>query len=489
LRRAVFVNGYFDNQRAEWDYAAAFREAGLGEEGNDAESVAARIRASAIREQLVAALDDWATVTNNATRRGWVLQVARLADPDAWRDRFRDPKVWNDPASLKTLADELLRDQTKLAQQKPQVLVSLGNALISRNVDAVPLLAEAQVRHPDDFWINYTLGNGLHVHDQWDEGLVYFRVAVALRPESAAAHDKLGRTLYELKRLDEAIREYNTALTLDPRSAWSHTNLGMALLVKNQLDEAIREHRTAIDLNPKWPLPHVNLGITLKVKKQVDEAIREFRTAIDLGPNSATAHINLGSALLAKNQLDEAVHELRTAIDLDPKYPQAHAELGIALFSKKQPDEAVDVFRTAINLNPKDAVAHICLAYVLRTMNQGDEAIREFRTGIKLAQKAVELAPWSGWYWEPLGIAHYYVGDWKEAIAALEKSMQFRDGGDSSEWFLLAMAHWQLGEKEKARKWFDKAVQWMDKNMPNNKDLGRFRAEAAELLKIEAKKK
>jgi serine/threonine protein kinase/Flp pilus assembly protein TadD len=489
LRRAVFVNGYFDNQRAERDYAAAFREGGLGEEGDDAGSVAARIRASAIREQLVAALDDWAAVTNQATRRGWLLRVARLADPDAWRDRFRDPKAWNDPTALKALADELLRDQTKLAQQKPQLLVSLGNALISRSEDAVPLLAEAQARHPDDFWINFTLGNGLHVHHQWDEGLVYFRVAVALRPESAAAHDKLGWMLYELKRLDEAIREYNTALTLDPKSDLSHANLGMALLVKNQLDEAIREHRTAIDLNPKWPLPHVNLGITLRAKNQLDEAIREFRTALDLFPNWAIAHVNLGSALLAKDQLDEAVHELRTAIDLDPKYPQAHAELGRALFSKKQPDEAVHAFRTAINLNPKDAVPHFALGYVLRTMNQGDEAIREFRTGIELAQKAVELAPCNDWYWKPLGFAHYYVGTWKEAIAALEKSMQLRDGGDNSEWFFLAMAHWQLGEKERARKWFDQAVQWMDKNKPKDKELGRLRAEAAELLGVDKKNK
>jgi hypothetical protein len=67
--------------------------------------------------------------------------------------------------------------------------------------------------------------------------------------------------------------------------------------------------------------------------------------------------------------------------------------------------------------------------------------------------------------------------------------MQLRSGGDSHDWFFLAMAHWQLGEKEKARQWFDRAVQWMNKNLPNGKELGRVRAEAAELLKIEAKKK
>ena len=46
------------------------------------------------------------------------------------------------------------------------------------------------------------------------------------------------------------------------------------------------------------------------------------------------------------------------------------------------------------------------------------------------------------------------------------------------------MAHWQLGEKEQAGIWYDKAVEWMDKNQPQNAELVRFRAEAKELLQI-----
>ena len=46
------------------------------------------------------------------------------------------------------------------------------------------------------------------------------------------------------------------------------------------------------------------------------------------------------------------------------------------------------------------------------------------------------------------------------------------------------MANWQLGEKDKARAWYDRAVQWMDKNEPKNEELRRFRTEAAELLGV-----
>ena len=47
------------------------------------------------------------------------------------------------------------------------------------------------------------------------------------------------------------------------------------------------------------------------------------------------------------------------------------------------------------------------------------------------------------------------------------------------------MAEWQLGNKDEARKWYDQALQWMEKNQPQNEELRRFRAEAAEILKIE----
>jgi hypothetical protein len=46
------------------------------------------------------------------------------------------------------------------------------------------------------------------------------------------------------------------------------------------------------------------------------------------------------------------------------------------------------------------------------------------------------------------------------------------------------MAHWQLGDKDQARSWYDKGIAWMDKLLPDNEELIRFRAEAKELLGI-----
>ena len=101
---------------------------------------------------------------------------------------------------------------------------------------------------------------------------------------------------------------------------------------------------------------------------------------------------------------------------------------------------------------------------------------------------AVELAPKNPNFPSTLGAAHYRARDWKAAIAALEQSRAMREGGDAHEWFFLAMAHWQLGEKVKAREWYDRAAKWMEKHPPGSDELRRFRAEAADVLSAKPKK-
>jgi Flp pilus assembly protein TadD len=111
--------------------------------------------------------------------------------------------------------------------------------------------------------------------------------------------------------------------------------------------------------------------------------------------------------------------------------------------------------------------------------------IRDPARAMELARKAVAKTPTNGVHWNTLGVSRYYAGQWKDAAAALRKSMEFRQGGDSFDWFVLSMAHCKMGEKAEARKWFHKAVAWMDdkKNQPKiDADLRRFRAEAAALL-------
>jgi Flp pilus assembly protein TadD len=112
--------------------------------------------------------------------------------------------------------------------------------------------------------------------------------------------------------------------------------------------------------------------------------------------------------------------------------------------------------------------------------------LRDPDLAVRLAKKAVNAGPQSGDFRNTLGVALYRNGDHKAAVAELETSMGLRAGGDSFDWFFLAMAHWQLDHKDEARKWYDQAVEWMEKNNPEDDELRRFRAAAEELLNAES---
>src|SRR5262249_10976986 len=149
----------------------------------------------------------------------------------------------------------------------------------------------------------------------------------------------------------------------------------------------------------------------------------------ELDPKNAERHSNLGGVLLEKGRLDEAIASCRKAIDLDPKYTPAHNNLCLALQRKGLLNEAVAAYKEAIRIKPSDAGAHNHCAWLLASAP--DAKLRNPGEAVKLAQKAVELAPKVGTYWNTLGVAHYRAGDWKNAFVALEKSMDLCKGGDA----------------------------------------------------------
>jgi eukaryotic-like serine/threonine-protein kinase len=444
MKRSAIVEGKLDDRGAERDYAAALRDAGLGEVGDDSAAVAARIRESAVNEQLVAAVDDWAVVTHDPERRAWLLEVARRADPDTWRDRFRDPKVWSDRLVLEALAKDLLDDEKQLARQTPQLLAALGSALRWTTGNAVPLLVAAQARHPDDFWLHLHLGNALHYAHNWSAAIGFNRAAVAVRPSAAAAHNNLAMSLLENRQLHEAVAEFRRAIELDPEDALPHNNLGIALYEMRHVDEAIVELRRAIELDPKFALPHNNLGIALYAKHRVDEAIVEFRRAIELDRTFAWPHNNLGNVLRKQKQLDEATQEYRRAIELDPKDAKPHDGLGSVLCDKQQMDEAIAEFRRAIELDPKDAKPHFNLGNVLRDTKRVDEAIVAYRRAMELDSAFAK--PHTN-----LGNVLFAQKHMDEAITAYRRAIEL-DPED-------ALPHYNLGNALYQKKHVDEAIQ------------------------------
>jgi tetratricopeptide (TPR) repeat protein/tRNA A-37 threonylcarbamoyl transferase component Bud32 len=345
------------SEPAKYDplYASAFAEA-LGQEGDDVETVAASVRNSAVRAEIVAALDDWASLTPDPSRQAWLLAVARGADPDPARDRLRQPGLWQDRIKLTRLVQEL-----SAADVSPQLATALGRVARAGGGDAVPLLTASQARFPQDFWLNLELGWELFEAKRLDEAIGYDRAALALRPQVSVPHNNLGCALYATGRLDEAIDHLQQALRIDSNFASTHNNLALALYGKGRRDEAIDQYRQALRIEPKSAAVHINLGLALYDKGRLDEAIDHFQHALRTEPHSATAHHALGRALRDQKRLDEAIDQYRQALRIEPESASLHIYLGQAFYDKDRLEEAIDHFQQALHIEPESALAQAWL--------------------------------------------------------------------------------------------------------------------------------
>ena len=358
----------------------------------------------------------------------------------------------------------------------------------------------------------------------------------AYRLTLADNYHELGYLLWTCGRSQEAEEAYRQALQLQrelvaesPTNATFQSRLchmlnswGILLRADNRLGEAERVHREVLGILDCLPAEikelartHGHLALVLRQLGRAEDAENATRHALGFSqveaaesPSVATyrqelalRHRQLAILLAATARPQEAEKAYRQALDVQKKlleeFPGLTAcrghmamtqnDLGNLLASTDRLREAeeffqhaADGFREALRLEPGNPDALDPLARLLATCPLPQ--FRDAGRAVELAQQAVQQSPQVGTYWNTLGVACYRAGDWNASVAALEKSMQRRAGGDGFDWFFLAMAHLQLGDKEQARKWYDQAVEWLKKNKRKDEELKRFRAEAAQLL-------
>jgi Tfp pilus assembly protein PilF len=119
------------------------------------------------------------------------------------------------------------------------------------------------------------------------------------------------------------------------------------------------------------------------------------------------------------------------------------------------------------------------LAWSLATCSDPD--FRDTQSAIEYAERAVDLQPRLASGWNTLGTAYYRSGQYDEAIAAFDRSMKL-SGGNSFDWFFLAMIHSRLGDQTRAHEWYDRASDWMERECPEDEELLRFREEADQVM-------
>jgi serine/threonine protein kinase/Flp pilus assembly protein TadD len=346
------------------------------------------------------------------------------------------------------------------------------------------------------------------------EAAAAYRKAGELSPPgSVEAYSWLAKAALTGGDLRTARENYEKLFSVAPSNAEAHLGLGQVHSALDEYDQAVAAFTKGLECPrvPSWVLVTIydSRGSLHTRQKKYAAALSDFDRAIELNPFQWHFYKRRGLVHFRLQHYEQALAEIAKAVELNPddvsnltwiplrevaSCPDEKFQTGFRALVEK----TIEILKNKPDFDKGQGHAgnHNNLAWLLATWP--GLKLRDPGLAVAHAKKAVELAPGSsapwntlgvaeyrsgaGAAWNTLGVAQYRNGDWKAAVEALMKSVQLRKGGDSFDFFFLAMAHWQLGEKDKARAWYDRAVAWMDKNRPEDRELKRFRAEAAALL-------
>ena len=418
----------FDYQAMSKAYAQAFHNAEL-DIGENQGTVADRIRASELRPELIMALDHWAFVADEGKDQplmARLLNLARRADPDpAWGDRIRESALGKDKDRLRHLAKEAWQ---RLAGKEAGDLPSMNLVLLlARQLgykdEAEAMLRAAQWRHPDDFWLNFTLGEAFRERKP-AEAVGFYRAALVTRPAVAYVHLELSLALLRQRNVDEATQSAHKAVELVPALPVVHHQLGLCLQDGDHFDEAIAAYRHAIQLDPDKSRSHYQVGLCLLVRGEVDQAMAEARKVLDLEPDSAVGHHLLGMCLQDTGRFQEAIAEFQVASKLDETLAHPHNQIGLCYRVTGPFDKEIAAYRSALEIDPGLAQAHFNLGVCWQDRGRLENALPEFR-------RAVELDPRGGQGHVSLVETLLHTGRFAAARTAIRYSLEVLPANES----------------------------------------------------------
>ena len=257
------------------------------------------------------------------------------------------------------------------------------------------------------------------------KSIEYFKQAIAEDPEYALAYAGLADAYFlgsgnpPLTRnvaLPQAKTFATKAVELDANSAEAQTSLAMMRLFYDyDWAQAEQGFKRAIECNPGYVTAHHWYGILHYAQGRFSAAQQEFQVAKELDPLSLPLSTDIGLCHYFAREYEQAVTQFQRTLELDKNWPDARRWLAGTYFQQHREAEAIAEYLKIATMSGEKA-----------------ENIAALRTAA-----------------EKKGMRGY----WQQRIAILSAPAR----SNSVSPFSLASLHANLGEKEAALAWLEKA--------------------------------
>jgi len=228
----------------------------------------------------------------------------------------------------------------------------------------------------------------------WRNALVYWTDNVTKRPQSATAHNNLGKVLLERGEIEQAKLHFRAALAISPHNVNARFNLGLAQLAGGRTGRARESFRKAVERNPSSADAHYFLGLALLKERNDGDAVPVLRRAVELGAGQpardllkqveearrAALHDAAANEHAEGGDLPLAIAEWTEVLKLRPRHAATHFNIGAAWLQSGDPARAIEFFEKALAIDPDSVRAREELAKARRVL--------ERRSGLRLPRRS-----------------------------------------------------------------------------------------------------
>jgi tetratricopeptide (TPR) repeat protein len=273
----------------------------------------------------------------------------------------------------------------------------------------------------------------------------------------------------------------SSIITDYPAWAYPYFNRGAAYYFLGRYEESLTDLTRADELAPGNSGTIGNRAVVYGKLHRYEEQLAEYDRALELDPRNTVVLGNLGEISLLLGRTDEALELHERALEIDPLYVWSRMNRAGVLALLDRCPEAVEEMRAAEDL--LDRTNRFLITSVHSVFFWKCPADHDPAKALASARESVEAQPEDQQLIVAFAEALYREKRYGEAREAFLRADEMSDP-DAHRLFFLAMSSWQLGDKTKARAYFDRGLAWMEDYAPKSPRLVLLREEASRLLGI-----
>ena len=286
----------------------------------------------------------------------------------------------------------------------------------------------------------------------------YLATAARLDTTAVWPHYYLGNLNARLGNTDAALGEYRRALVRDPLHAQTLNSLGNLHYRNEDEKRAEAAYNRAIDARPFYPRAYRDAGVFHYYREEKKKARNNFQAMADLTPDDELGYRMLGVVYYLEEDYEKAEIMFEKSLEIEPT-GWTYGNLGVLYYYDQRYIDSIAMSQKATEMEPDDFAAWRTLAEAYRFAPGYEDSIHPaYEKAMEMLQVRLLQDPEDPTNKSDHASFCQKLGEPGKARAILDDLEANYSQLDPSVMFSMASTYEELGERDRALDWLEKAV-------------------------------